>query len=93
MNICKVGFPAIALDKYVDKLNQTKYSYVIYDYDSEKVEITEVFRKKGKYNKEKEKSINCILCSGEIDKRYAKEDKYLTALNKMLEGERKRSKI
>ena len=93
MNTCKVGFPVIALDKYVEKLNQTKYSYVIYDYNSEKVELTEVFRKKGKYNKEKEKSINCILCSGEIDKRYAKEDKYLTALNKMLEGERKRSKI
>ena len=34
MNICKVGFPVIALDKYVEKLNQTKYSYVIYDYDS-----------------------------------------------------------
>ena len=61
---------------------------MIYDYDSEKVELTEVFRKKGKYSKEKEKSINCILCSGEIDKRYAKEDKYLTALNKMHEGER-----
>lgn len=29
MNICKVGFPVIALDKYVEKLNQTKYSYVI----------------------------------------------------------------
>ena len=26
MNICKVGFPVIALDKYVEKLNQTKYS-------------------------------------------------------------------
>lgn len=34
MNICKVGFPVIALDKYVEKLNKTKYSYVIYDYDS-----------------------------------------------------------
>ena len=25
MNICKVGFPVIALDKYVEKLNETKY--------------------------------------------------------------------
>ena len=24
MNICKVGFPVIALDKYVEKLNETK---------------------------------------------------------------------
>src|SRR5699024_12083400 len=35
MNICKVGFPVIALDKYVEKLNETKYAYVIYDYRSE----------------------------------------------------------
>ena len=34
MNICKVGFPVIALDKYVEKLNETKYAYVIYDYDA-----------------------------------------------------------
>ena len=26
-NICKVGFPVIALEKYVDKLNKTKYGY------------------------------------------------------------------
>ena len=25
MNICKVGFPVIELDKYVEKLNETKY--------------------------------------------------------------------
>ena len=24
MNVCKVGFPVIALDKYVEKLNKTK---------------------------------------------------------------------
>lgn len=33
MNICKVGFPVIALEKYVEKLNKTKYAYVIYGYD------------------------------------------------------------
>ena len=35
MNICKVGFPVMALDKYVEKLNQTKYAYVIYDFNPE----------------------------------------------------------
>lgn len=89
MNICKVGFPVVALDKYVEKLNQTKYAYVIYDFDSEKAELTEMMRKKGKNNKETEKSINCLLCSGGVNKRYAKEDKYVLALTKMLEKERK----
>ena len=87
MNICKVGFPLIALDKYVEKLNKTKYAYVIYDYDNQKVELKEIIRKKGKHNKEENKNINCILCSG-IEKRYEKEDKYLLAINKLLEKER-----
>ena len=93
MNICKVGFPVVALEKYIEKLNQTKYAYVIYDFNSEKAELIEVIRKKGKYNKEVEKSINCLICSGEINKRYSKEDKYVLALTKMLEKERRVSKI
>ena len=90
MNNCKVGFPINALDKYIDKLNETKYAYVIYDYDTDKVELKEIVRKSGKYNKEKEKNINCILC-GEINKRY-KEDNYILALNKMLENEIEKNK-
>ena len=57
MNICKVGFPVVAFDKYVEKLNQTKYAYVIYDYDNQKVELKEIIRKKGKHNKEENKNI------------------------------------
>ena len=49
-NICKVGFPINALDKYIEKLNETKYAYVIYDYDNKKVELKEIMRKKGKLN-------------------------------------------
>ena len=88
MNICKVGFPVVALEKYVEKLNQTKYAYVIYDFDSEKVELKEIIRNKGKHNKEEEKSINCLVCSGKVNKRYAKDDKYVLAITKMLEKER-----
>ena len=86
LNICKVGFPVIALDKYVEKLNETKYSYVIYDYDTNKVELKERTRKIGKYNLRTDKNINCLLCSGDANKRYAKEDNYLLALNKLLES-------
>ena len=85
MNVCKVGFPVIALEKYVEKLNETKYGYVIYDYDAKNIELKEKKKKRGKCNKETEKSINCLLCDGDVNKRYAKQDKYLLALNKLLE--------
>ena len=61
MNICKIGFPVNALEKYTEKLNETGYAYVIYDYDSSKVELKEILRKNGKCNKIEDKKINCIL--------------------------------
>lgn len=88
MNICKVGFPVNSLDKYVEKLNETKYAYVIYNLDKEKAELVEVARRKGKHNKETEKSINCLFC-GDINKRYEKTDNYVLALNKLLEKQLK----
>lgn len=84
-NICKVGFPVISVEKYVEKLNKTKYGYVIYDFDSKKVELKEIARKKGKYNKEVNMDINCLLCKGV--KGYKDDDKYLLALNKYLRQE------
>ena len=83
MNICKVGFPENALEKYIEKLNSTKYAYIIYDYDSKKEELREKLRKIGKQVKTKEKNINCILCKG-VNGRY-EEDKYLNAYVKMME--------
>lgn len=88
MNICKIGFPVNSLDKYVEKLNKTNYAYVIYDFDKEKVELKEIIRKKGKYNKAEVKNTNCILC-GNVNKRYEKTDKYVLAVNKMFEKELK----
>lgn len=84
MNVCKVGFPVNALEKYVEKLNETKYAYVIYDLDREKAELKELVRKRGKHNKEIEKNLNCIFC-GNIDKRYEKADKYILAISKILQ--------
>lgn len=37
MNICKIGFPLLTIQKYVERLNQTKYAYVIYNFDAEKI--------------------------------------------------------
>lgn len=84
MNICKVGFPVNSLDKYVKRLNETKYAYVIYDLDKENAELVEIARRKGKHNKETEKNLNCLFC-GDINKRYERTDNYVLALNKLLE--------
>ena len=61
---CKIGFPVKSLEKYIEKLNETKYAYVIYDYNSLKIELKEIARRTGKHNKETEKSINCLICQG-----------------------------
>ena len=79
-HMCKVGFPVNALDKYVEKLNETKYAYVIYDYDNKKVELKEIMRKRGKLNREEEKTINCLECKGAS--KYP-DDNYMLALLKL----------
>ena len=85
-NICKVGFPILSLDRYVNKLNKSKYGYVIYDLNVDKTELKEIVRKKGKHNKEIDKNINCLLCKG--IKAYPEDDKYLLTLTKYFENER-----
>ena len=32
-NMCKVGFPINSLEKYIEKLNSIKHSYIIYNFD------------------------------------------------------------
>ena len=81
-HMCKVGFPVNALDKYIEKLNETKYAYVIYDYDNRKIELKEIMRKKGKINREAEKTINCLVCK-EVSKYL--DDNYMLALLKLQE--------
>ena len=63
-NICKVGVPVNSIDKYIEKLNKTKYSYVIYDYDKEQKELKLRYEKNGKINKITEKNNNCLFCKG-----------------------------
>ena len=91
-NICKVGFPINAYEKYVEELNKTKYGYVIYDYDANKAELKEKLRKRGKYNKEKEKSINCLLCKEHIKDKY-EDDKYMLAVTRVLLEEQKKKEV
>lgn len=83
-NICKVGFPIDSLEKYIEKIEQLKYSYIIYKIDKEKNELIEICSKIGKKHKEINKNINCLYCKG--NDKY-KDDKYLLALLKTFEKE------
>lgn len=45
-NICKVGIPVNSIENYLPKLDKTKYSYIIYDYDKSKQELIMKYEKK-----------------------------------------------
>ena len=85
-NICKIGIPVNSLEKYIEKLNSIKYSYIIYDYNKEKNELIEKYTKIGKQNKILDKNINCLICKGT---RAYKNDEYMEAIYKLLSQEKK----
>lgn len=84
-NVCKVGIPTNSLEKYREKLDKIKYSYIIYDYDKEKMELKELYNKIGKLNKTTDKNINCLRCKG-IDA--YKNDEYMEAVCKLIAQEK-----
>lgn len=44
-NVCKVGIPVMSINKYIEKLDKIKYAYIIYEYDKEKTELKEQYKK------------------------------------------------
>ena len=44
-NVCKVGIPVMSINKYIEKLDKIKYAYIIYEYDKEKMELKEQYKK------------------------------------------------
>ena len=87
--ICKVGFPVNSLNKYIEKLNELEYGYIVYNYDSKENRLTQILRKEGKINKEEEERVNCLLCKNNI-KNYQTEDKYMEALSEFYKERRER---
>ena len=85
--VCKVGFPICALEKYTELLAQKRYSFIIYNFDQKKEElkILESYEGKNK-NKLTNRNINCYVCSKSTQK-YKKADKYILALAKLYEEE------
>ena len=79
---CKVGVPIDSLQKYLDKLEEEKYAYIVYSLDKEKVELKVEKEKEGKAHNEKEENKNCLYCKGvsKFDK-----DMYMEAVLKLYE--------
>ena len=84
-NVCKVGIPINALEKYVEKLDSTKHSYIIFDYDKQNRELKEIHSKIGKQRKITSKNINCLKCKGVSA---YKDDEYMEAIYKLMDQER-----
>ena len=87
--VCKVGFPISSLKDYLEKIEDFKYGYVVFDYNSKQNKITQTIKKEGKINKEDQERINCFTCR-HSDYYYQKEDKYLEALIEFFRERRKR---
>ena len=78
--LCKVGFPINALEKYTGLLIETGYSFIIYDFNSEKEEITIIIS--CLENK-------CFSCEKFKNKKL---DKYTNAIIKMRKREEEEEK-
>lgn len=88
-NVCKVGIPINALEKYVEKLDSTKHSYIIFDYDKQNRELKEIHSKIAKQHKITSKNINCLECKGVSA---YKDDEYMEAIYKLMDQERANGK-
>ena len=87
LEICKVGFPIIALEKYTDLIQEKGYSYIVYYFDqkTEEIEILKEYMGK-KQNEIKEENIECSKCPKRF-KYFKENDKYGKALEKLYKKE------
>lgn len=60
--ICKVGIPRLNCIKYTDKLENSGYGYILYDYNSKNKKAEAKYEYMGKANTETEKNIGCRDC-------------------------------
>ena len=84
--VCKVGFPINALEKYTGLLIETGYSFIIYDFNSEKEELGIIISCGGRRLNWEIAKNKCFTCEKSKDKKI---DKYTHALIKMREEEEK----
>ena len=84
---CKVGFPIASLEKYLEKIHEMQYSYIVYYFDKQREELEILKEYEGKnLNKLQKNNSNSYICS-KGTKKYKKPDKYMIALAKLYEKE------
>ena len=87
IEVCKVGFPINALEKYTKLIEDKKYSYIVYHYDNVFGKLNIIRRYDGEYkNIEQEEKANCYICTNSV-KMYKKTDKYMQALADLYDKE------
>lgn len=85
--VCKVGFPINSLEKYIKLIEEKEYSYIVYNYNSQRSSLDIIKKYKGKnLNKEETERLNCYICSNTV-KKYKKTDPYINAVAKLYEEE------
>ena len=66
--ICKIGFPIASLEKYIDMIQQKGYSYIVYYFNKEQVELEVLLEYSGKNkNTITDSNINCFVCKHKMD--------------------------
>ena len=90
--VCKVGFPKVALEKYIKILKRKRYAFIVYDivYDFDrnlnKLEIITKYEGRIKNSKIEEKR-DCIMCKMGTGGYVKKEEKYMEAIMKLYRSE------
>ena len=89
--ICKVGFPITALEKYSELICEKKYSFIVYYFNNDTVDLEVVLDYDGKYKNEMTNTtINCYICKNST-KYYKQTDKYMIALDKLYDRDIKKT--
>ena len=86
--ICKVGFPVNAFEKYTTLLMEKRYSYIIYEFDNKEEKLIIAQSYQGKHTNTELARNQCYMCENNIYKN-KKMDKYMKAIIKLYEEDEK----
>lgn len=80
-NMCKVGVPKNAIEKYTKKLDEIGYGYIVLNFNKEERMITSIYSKEGKNKQCNLINMKCFECS---KNKYKEKTEYEIALDRYL---------
>ena len=81
--MCKVGIPKSSIEKYIEKLNELNYKYIVLDYDKERKEIIKKYMRGEKDKPIYDFNNGCEVCKNNK----IKQTEYDKAFKKYIEKE------